>query len=73
MELLTYALVKPMLPFLAIFVLAAVGWALSDLAARRLSGSERTLWALAILVFPPLGAILYGLVEKKDAPDAEIG
>ncbi|MBI2353819.1 MAG: PLDc_N domain-containing protein [Deltaproteobacteria bacterium] len=73
MELFTYALVKPMIPFLVIFALAAVGWALSDLAARRLSGSERTIWALAILVFPPLGAILYGLVGKKGAPDAEIG
>ena len=72
MELITYALVKPILPFLAIFAMAAVGWALSDLAARRLKGSERTLWALAILVLPPLGAILYGLVGKKDAPDVEI-
>jgi len=73
MELIIYALMKPILPFLAIFALAAVGWALSDLAARRLTGSERTLWALAILAFPPLGAILYGLVEKKDPSDAEIG
>lgn len=73
MELLTYALMKPIIPFLMILALAAVGWALSDLAARRLSGGERTIWALAILVFPPLGAILYGLIGKKDAPDAEVG
>lgn len=73
MELITYALIKPIVPFLTIFALAAVGWALSDLAARRLSGSERTIWALAILVFPPLGSLLYVLIGKKDAPDAEIG
>ena len=38
MELLTYALLKPMVPFLTITALAAAGWALSELAARRLSG-----------------------------------
>jgi len=64
---------KPMIPFLVIFAVAAVGWALSDLAARRLSGNERTIWAVAILLFPPLGAILYGLVGKKATPDAEMG
>lgn len=73
MELITHAFVKPIFTFLAIFALAAVGWALSDLAARRLSGREHTLWALAILVFPPMGAIIYGRVGKKDPSDAEIG
>ena len=73
MELLTYALLKPMLPFLTITALAAAGWALSELAGRRLSGSERTIWAVAILVFPPLGSVLYGLMGKKNAADTEIG
>jgi phosphoglycerol transferase MdoB-like AlkP superfamily enzyme len=75
MELLTYALLKPIVPFLAIIALAVAGWALSELAARRLSGSERTVWALAILVFPPLGSILYGLMGKKSATatDTKIG
>jgi len=73
MELITYALLKPLIPFILIFALAAAGWALSDRAGRRLTGNERTLWALAILVFPPLGAILYGLVGKKDATDIEMG
>ena len=73
MENLTYALLKPMIPFVTIMALAAAGWALSEVAARRLSGSERTIWALAILVFPPLGRILYGLMEKKRATDPEIG
>lgn len=72
MELITYALLKPAIPFIVIFALAFVGWALSDLAAKRLKGSERTLWALAILVFPPLGAVLYGLIGKKGTPDAEL-
>jgi hypothetical protein len=72
MEQLTYALLKPIGPFLTIMALAAAGWALSELAHRRLSGSERTIWAFAILVFPPLGSILYGLTGKKDATDTEI-
>ena len=73
METLTYALLKPMIPFLTIMALAAIGWALSELAARRLSGSERTIWAFAILVFPPLGSIFYGLTGKKSATRTEIG
>jgi hypothetical protein len=73
MELLTYALLKPMIPFLMIFALVAVGWALSDLAARRLTGNERTIWAFAILVFPPLGSMLYDLMGKKNAVDTELG
>lgn len=73
MEHLTYALLKPMIPFLAIMALAAIGWALSELAARRLSGSERTVWAFAILVFPPLGSIFYGIMGKKRATDPDIG
>jgi hypothetical protein len=73
MELLTYALLKPIVPFLAIVALFAAGWALSDLAAWRLSGRERTIWAFAILVFPPLGSFLYGFMEKKDAAETETG
>lgn len=73
MEAITYALLKPMVPFVMIMALAAVGWALSESAARRMSGNERTIWALAILVFPPLGSFLYGLMGKKNAADAEVG
>lgn len=72
MELITYALLKPVIPFIVIFIIAFIGWALSDLALKRLNGSERTLWALAILIFPPLGARLYGLMGKKSTPDAEL-
>jgi hypothetical protein len=77
MELLTYALLKPLIPFLMLSILVTVGWALSDLAARRLSGNEHTFWALAILVFPPLGSMFYDIMGKKNinvtAPDTEIG
>jgi hypothetical protein len=73
MELLTYALLKPIIPFLMLFALVTVGWALSDLAARRLTGNERTIWAFAILVFPPLGSVLYDLMGKKSAVDTELG
>ncbi|MDO9067306.1 MAG: hypothetical protein Q7W05_02485 [Deltaproteobacteria bacterium] len=77
MELFTYALLKPMIPFLTLFTLVAAGWALSDLAARRLTGNERTIWAFAILIFPPLGSLLYDLMAKKNnpvtAPDTELG
>ncbi|MDD2852487.1 MAG: PLD nuclease N-terminal domain-containing protein [Desulfuromonadaceae bacterium] len=77
MELLTYGLLKPIIPFLTLFTLVAAGWALSDLAARRLNGNERTIWALVILVFPPLGSMLYDLIGKKNTPvtdpDTEIG
>jgi hypothetical protein len=69
MELLSYALLKPMIPFLTLSVLVAVGWKLSDLAARRLTGNERTVWAFAILVFPPLGSILHELMGKKNTPE----
>ena len=72
MEELTYALLKPIIPFLIIMALAAAGWALSEVAARRLSGSERTIWAFAILVFPPLGSIFYG-IRKKHVTNTEIG
>jgi len=73
MELLSYALLKPIIPFLILFVLATVGWALSDLAARRLTGNERTIWAFAILVFPPLGSKLYDIIGKKNAVNTELG
>lgn len=69
MELLTYALLKPMIPFLTLLVLVAAGWKLADLAARRLTGNERTIWAFAILVFPPLGSMLYSLMGKKNTPE----
>lgn len=69
MELLTYALLKPIIPFLTLLVLAVVGWTLSDLAARRLSGNERTIWAFAILIFPPLGSLFYDLMGKKNTPE----
>lgn len=71
MELLAYALLKPLAPFLTIFSLAAVGLALSDLAAWRLTGRESTIWAFAILVFPPLGSVLYGFMGKKNHADTE--
>ncbi len=73
MEIMTYALLKPIIPFLMIFALVAVGWALSDLAARRLKGNERSIWAFAILVFPPLGSMLYELMGKKNVTDTELG
>ena len=69
MELLIYALLKPIIPFLALLVLVAAGWTLSDLASRRLSGNERTIWAFAILVFPPLGSLLYDLMGKKNTTE----
>lgn len=72
MELLTYALLKPIIPFLVIFALAAAGWVLSDLASRRLTGNESTFWAFAILAFPPLGNLFYGLMGKKNATEPEI-
>lgn len=71
MELLSYALLKPLVPFLAVIALFAAGWALSDFAAWRLSGRERTIWAFAILVFPPLGSLLYGLMGKKNIRETE--
>lgn len=73
MELLGYALLKPLVPFVIVMALAAVGWLLSETAARRLTGNERTFWAFAILVLPPLGNFLYGIMGKKGAADPEVG
>lgn len=64
MDTLSYALFQPMIPFLVIMALAAVGWALSQLAGRGLTGSERPMWAFLILALPPLGRMLYDLLGR---------
>lgn len=64
MDTLTYALFQPMIPFLVIMAMAAVGWGLSQLAARSLTGSERPMWAFLVLALPPLGRMLYDLLGR---------
>ena len=71
MELITYALLKPLFPFMAIIALCVAGWVLSDLTVWRLSGRERSVWAFAILIFPPLGSMLYGIMGKKNSETEE--
>lgn len=77
MELLSYALFQPLVPFVVVMALAAVGYGLSQLAARSLSGSERPAWALLILALPPLGRMLYDqmgreLIAKENPADTEV-
>ena len=72
MELINYALFQPMIPFLVIMALAALGWGLSELAARSLSGSERPIWALLILALPPLGRMLYDLIGKENPANPKV-
>lgn len=66
METLKYGLAMTAIPFVSIFLLVGIWWALVDLSVKKVKGRKRAIWMLLVILLPPVGTILYNLMHKQE-------
>lgn len=66
METLKHGLTLTAIPFLSIFLLVTMWWALVDISVKRIKGPKRALWTFLVILLPPIGAILYNSMHKQE-------
>lgn len=64
METVKFGLLLTIIPFTVIFLIITIWWAIVDMSARKLPGTQRAIWTLLVLLLPPLGAFLYRLANR---------
>lgn len=64
METIKFGLLLTIIPFTVIFLVITIWWALVDMTARKLKGNQRAFWTLMVVLFPPLGAVVYHLAKR---------
>ncbi len=67
METLKFGLMLTIIPFSLICLFITIWWALVDMSVRNITGLKRALWSLAIILLPPVGAILYNYMVRQPA------
>jgi hypothetical protein len=65
LETIKFGLLLTLIPFSAIFLFITVCWALMDLSLRKVSGSRRILWTLAVIALPLVGPIAYNYLVRR--------
>lgn len=66
METLKYGLMLTAIPFVSIFLIVTIWWALVDISVKRIKGPKRALWTFLVIVLPPIGAMLYSSMHKQE-------
>jgi uncharacterized membrane protein YhaH (DUF805 family) len=67
LETIKFGLMLTIIPFTVIFLVITIWWAVVDMAARKLRGTQRTFWTIMVVLFPPMGAVAYYLAKRGDA------
>lgn len=65
MENIKFGLMLTAIPFIVIFQLITIWWALTDIAVRKIRGPKRAFWTLLAIILPPLGAFLYTYLSRE--------
>lgn len=65
METIKFGLMLTAVPFIAIFLIITIWWALTDISVRKIKGHRRTLWTLLVILLPPLGSLLYTSLNRE--------
>lgn len=66
METLMHGLALTAIPFVSIFLLITIWWALVDISVKKIKGRKRALWTFLVILLPPIGAILYNSMHKQE-------
>jgi hypothetical protein len=65
LETLKFGLLLTIIPFSAIFMLVTACWALMDMSLRKVSGSRRIIWTMAVIALPLVGPIAYNYLVRR--------
>jgi hypothetical protein len=65
LETIKFGLLLTIIPFSAIFLFITVCWALMDMSLRKVSGSRRIIWTLAVIALPLVGPIAYNYLVRR--------
>lgn len=66
MDTIKFGLILTVIPFVVIFQLITIWWALADISVKRVKGPKRALWTLLIVfLLPPVGSLLYNSLNKE--------
>src|SRR5260370_41697091 len=65
METIKFGLMLTVIPFLAIFLIITIWWALTDISVRKIKGPKRALWTVLVILLPPLGSLLYTSMNRE--------
>lgn len=65
METIKFGLMLSVIPFIAIFLVITIWWALVDMSVRKITGPKRALWTLLVVFLPPVGSFLYNSLNKE--------
>ncbi len=65
METIKFGMMLTVIPFIAIFLMITIWWALTDISVRKIKGPKRALWTLLVILLPPLGSLLYTSLNRE--------
>lgn len=65
METIKFGLMLSIIPFIVIFLVITIWWALVDMSVRKIAGPKRALWTLLVILLPPVGSFLYNSLNKE--------
>jgi hypothetical protein len=71
METLKFGLMLTIIPFTLVFLFITIWWAMIDMSVRKITGLKRVLWSVAVILLPPVGALLYNFVVRQRDIDAK--
>lgn len=69
MESIKFGLILVVIPFVVIFQLITVWWAIRDISKKKIMGLSRAVWVLLVLLLPPLGSVLYSSLSREGNGD----
>jgi hypothetical protein len=65
MDTIKFGLMLTVVPFIAIFLIITIWWALTDISVRKIKGPRRAMWTLLVILLPPLGSLLYTSLNRE--------
>lgn len=65
MDTIKFGLMLTAIPFVAIFLIITIWWALTDISMRKIKGPRRALWTLLVILLPPVGSLLYTSLNRE--------
>jgi hypothetical protein len=65
LETIKFGLILTFIPFTVIFLIITACWALIDISVRKVTGSRRVIWTLAVIALPLVGPIAYNYLVRR--------